>query len=140
MKVRLVGWASAVNIFKRSVEKNNVRHSTYIGDGDTSSYAAVVASKPYGEDLIPMKDECIVDVQKRVGTRLRRMKTNDKTLGGKGNGKLTDKAINNLQNYMGLAIRQNIGDLNAMKLNIGAILYHYSDADTPDSWCKFQQD
>ena len=52
---------------------------------------------------------------------------------------------------MGLAIRQNIGDLNAMNLNIGAILYHYSDANTPDgphqfcpkttdSWCKFQQD
>ena len=107
----------------------------------TSSYAAVVASKHYGEDLIPKKDECVGHVQKRVGTSLRRMKANDKTL----------KAINNLQKYMWLAIRQNIGDLNAMKLNIGAILYHYSDAITPagrhqfcpkttDSWCKFQQD
>ena len=50
------------------------------------------------------------------------MKANDKTRGRKGYGKLTEKAINNLQNSMGLATRQNIGDLNFMKLNIGAIL------------------
>ena len=98
---------SAVNIFKRSVEKNNVRYSTCIGDGDTSSYAAVVSSKPYSVYLIPKKDACVGHVQKRVGTRLRTMKANDKTLGGNGNGKLTDKAINNLQNSVALAIRQN---------------------------------
>ena len=71
--------------------------------------------------------------------------------------------MNTLQNYYGMIIRGNIGDLYQMKKGIAAILYHCSeylvqvsddkekkvpDNDAcrkycqrgEDSWCKYQQD
>jgi len=44
-------------------------------------------------------------VQKIIGTRLRNLKKKEKGLGGRG--KLTDATIDRLQNYYGIAIRQN---------------------------------
>lgn len=35
-----------------------------------------------------------------------------------GAGRLTDKAINTLQNYYGMAIRNNVGDLYGMKKSV----------------------
>ena len=56
-------------------------------------------------------------MQKRVGTRLRALKVSYKGVlldDGKhltGQGRMTDKVINTLQNYYGMAIRQNKGKL-----------------------------
>ena len=67
------------------------------------------------------KLECVGHIQERLGTRLRTLRKNvkDKILSdGKkisDKGRLTDKAINTLQNYFGMAIRQNKGNLYAMK-------------------------
>ena len=68
-----------------------------------------------------------------------------------GNGKLTDKTVNTMQSYFGLAIRQNQGDLYGKKKAIGAILWHCTDFKDesyqhrycpigPESWCKWRQD
>ena len=130
--------AGAVTIFKRSLEKNNLRYVSYIGDGDTSSYNEVHNSKPYGDFEI-IKKECVGHVQKRLGTRLRTLRT---TLKGKilsdgkkisGRGRLTDKVINTMQNYYGMAIRQNSNDLFAMRKSVIATLMHntnFDDAET----------
>ena len=59
-------------MFERSVE-NQVKYRNYIGDGDSKTYSAVVASKPYGENFIINKKECVGHVQKRMGTRLREL-------------------------------------------------------------------
>ena len=48
--------------------KINLRYSHYIGYGDTESYKNVVKAKPYGDDLVPVKIECVGHVQKRLGT------------------------------------------------------------------------
>ncbi|KAI8764666.1 hypothetical protein BgiBS90_030051 [Biomphalaria glabrata] len=69
--------AGAVNIFMHSVETRNIRYTQYLGDGDSSSYKKVVDSKPYGEKPIE-KLECIGHVQKRCGTRLRRLVNENK--------------------------------------------------------------
>ena len=45
-----------------------MRYSHYFGDGDTESFKKVVDSKPYGDDLKPIKLECVGQVQKRLGT------------------------------------------------------------------------
>ena len=45
-----------------------------------------------------------------VSVRLRKLKKNVKGLGGKG--RLTDAKINTLQNYFGIALRQNVEKLN----------------------------
>ena len=60
-------------------------------------------------------------MQKRAGTRLRKLKKNNK---GLGKGKLTDHIIDKLQNFYGIAIRQNLGDLQSMKKAVVATLFH----------------
>ena len=55
--------AGAVSIFSSSIEKYNMRYSHYIIDGDTESFKKVVDSKTYGDDLKPIKLECVGRVQ-----------------------------------------------------------------------------
>ena len=92
-------------------------------DGDTESYHDVVSSKPY-DDIPVMKLECIGHIQKRVGARLLNMRkngyfkelyedddedSNSKKRKKKKSLRLTDKDINKLQNYYGIAIRSSTG-------------------------------
>ena len=66
-----------INIFSKSVEKYNLRYVYYISDGDTESYKKVVGAKLYG-DFTPQKLECVGHVQKRLGTRLRKLRNEKK--------------------------------------------------------------
>ncbi|GFV81641.1 uncharacterized protein TNCV_1702981 [Trichonephila clavipes] len=59
----------------------------------------------YGVNSVS-KFECIGHALKRVGSRLRKLKTKTKRLSGKG--KLTDNFIDRLQNYYGIAVRNNL--------------------------------
>ena len=72
-----------------------------------------------------------------------------KNLGGKG--KLTNKTIDTLQNYYGIAVRTNVGNLKGMQNNICAALFHVASSKTENyhsaycppgesSWCKYQRD
>ena len=148
--------AGAVDIFCRSVEKHNLRYLEYLGDRDTEAFLKVAENKLYGESVAINKLKCVGHFQKRVGTRLRKLRSEykgRKLSDGKfltGKGRLTDVAINSLQNYFGMAIRQNSGQLYAMKKAIGAALFHCSDLDESDrhklcpqtmnSCCKWQKD
>lgn len=135
--------AGAVRMFQRSMEKHQLRYTQYLGDGDSSSYKAVLDSQPNDCDI--EKLECVGHVQKRVGTRLRKLKK-EKKIGGAG--KLTEAIIDTLQNYFGFAIRQNAGNLNAMLQNTEATLYHIASTDAEpnhimcpmDSWCGWYND
>lgn len=108
------------NIFKRSITKNNLRYIIYIGDGDSTAFNTIEESKPY-RDTIITKLECVAHVQKRLGTRCYKWGLTGK---GKklsdgrriiGTGHLTDKAINALQYYYWIAIRNNVGDFYGVK-------------------------
>jgi hypothetical protein len=63
-----------------------------LGDGDSSTYNIMVENKPYGDECVPNKMECIGHVQKRVGSRFRKLRNqsqgvklaNGKGLAGKG--------------------------------------------------------
>jgi len=67
-----------------------------------------------------------------------------KDLGGKG--KLTNKIIDRLHNYYGIAIRSNVGNLEGMKKGVCAALFHVASSESENcqqgkkSWCKFQRD
>ena len=145
----------AVILFSQSIMKNNLRYTSYIGDGDTSSFTDVASSKPY-DNISIEKLECVGHVQKRMGTRLHNLRQSQKgkklidiklvqiSLSGKGN--LTDKAINLFQNYYGTAIRQNDDNLYNMQKSVWAVLFHNSDIEdenirhqfcprTKTSWC-----
>ena len=143
--------SGAVDIFNRSIAKHNLIYKEYLGDGDTSSFNDVIKSNPYKkQDVLPIKLECIGHVQKRLGTWLRNLVKSYK--GTKtpvsGKGKLTNKCIDSMQNYYGIAIRSNITSIYAMKKAIYAILFHFTDfSDSYErhkfcpretgSWCKY---
>ena len=66
-----------------------------------------------------------------------------------GKGKLTEKVINSIQNYYGMAIRNN--DIHNMRKATGVVLYHCTDFKNQDyihsmcpndenSWYKYQLD
>ncbi|GBM43821.1 hypothetical protein AVEN_170419-1 [Araneus ventricosus] len=71
----------AYRIFERSVEKRDLQYREYNGDGDSKAFLQV--KDMYGEDTVT-KLECIGHTQKRVGSRLRKLKKETKGLGGKG--------------------------------------------------------
>ena len=134
--------AGATKIFGRSVEKHGLYYTSFYGDGDSKAYPAVKEVYKNGHKTIT-KYECISHYQKGVGCRLRKLKKNVKGLGGKGS--LTDANIDALQNYFGIALRQNDGKLNDMRKSSLASRYHvagYHDScpRSKDSWCQYQAD
>jgi len=95
---------AVIEMFQRSTSLHDVHYANYVGDGDFKTFKGILDSNPY-ENCIVQKKECIDHVQKRMGSRLRKLKQNKKGLGGKG--KLTGKLIDELTIYYGLAIRRN---------------------------------
>ncbi|XP_065069807.1 uncharacterized protein LOC135694862 [Rhopilema esculentum] len=148
--------AGVLDMFKRSEERYGLRYIAFIGDGDSSTFSCVSNAKPYGEHISIEKKECVGHVQKRLGSRLRKLKVSygkkklgdGKTIGGRG--RLTEKLIDKMQNYYGLAIRKNKGNLDRMANDTLAGLYHISsNANNPrhdlcpkgkESWCGWQRD
>ncbi|GFT11099.1 uncharacterized protein TNCV_1084521 [Trichonephila clavipes] len=114
----------AYRIFERSEANRSLRYTSYYGDGDSKAFNNV--KDIYGYDSV-VKYECIGHVQKRVGSRLRKLKKFTKGLGGKG--KLTDKFIDTLQSYFGIAIRSNVGNLSNMQTAVIAAFFHCCSTD-----------
>ncbi|GFU23175.1 uncharacterized protein LOC101238613 [Trichonephila clavipes] len=116
----------------------------YYGDGDSKGYESV--KNFYGINTVT-KLECIVHVQKRVGGWLRQLKKTTKGLGGKN--KLTDKLIDRIQNYYGIAIRSNVGNLQKMMSSVIAAFFHCVSGknnsllgqcpEESESWCRYQR-
>ena len=110
----------AINIFKRSVEKHGLYYTLFYGDGDSKCYTAV--KNIYGPNKPVTKYECIGHFQKRVGNRLRKL-MKEKKLGGAK--RLTNTKIDILQNYFGIALRNNTGELEKMTNPIIASVMAY---------------
>ena len=145
-----------VESFQASVPDRKLRYINFLGDGDSKAFIDVKNSVPYeGKEI--NKLECVGHIQKRVGARLRKLKSTNKSklADGKplgGVGRLTEKMINKLQNYFGIAVRQCSGkSVYEMKKAIGAVLFHCSEAkslenrhmmcpQTSESWFKYQAD
>lgn len=147
--------AGALKLCNRSKDKLNLRYTRYLGDGDSKGFANVLENNPYGVDVNITKLECVDHVQKRLGSRLRRMKKDKKKIklkdgkGLGGKGRLTDEEIDNLQRYYGLAIRRNLESTKSMSNAIWATYYHKLSTDEKphhdrcpagkDSWCKYKK-
>ena len=108
-------WRSMWNVFK-IYWKRTIEYCQFVVDGDTHSYgkARDRLAEAFGEKYIVVKEECVGNVQNRLGSGLREMKqklkviklTDGNVIGEKQ--KLTDKAINKMQNYFGEAVRNNV--------------------------------
>ncbi|GFX59028.1 uncharacterized protein TNCV_3814621 [Trichonephila clavipes] len=148
----MMGTLGMVRIFQRSLSHRSVRYTSYIGDGDSKTFSSITASNPYGEDITVSKIECVGHVQKRMETRLRKLKqmsskiSDGKSIGGKG--RLTDRMIDLITTYYGNAIRQNKTCLSDMRKALWAVYFHIRSSDEeplhsfcpvgPNSWCKYQ--
>ncbi|GFX65831.1 uncharacterized protein TNCV_2043641 [Trichonephila clavipes] len=139
-----------LRIFNRSEKLHNLKYSNYIGDGDTKTFNALSENKPYGDDHLIQKTECVGHVQKRMGTRLRKLKlvyskkklSDGKTIGGKG--RLTDSLIDS---YYGNGIRCNSTSVKEMRKAIWAVWGHSCSTDdepmhwfcptNSNTWCKY---
>lgn len=137
----------------RSEAKLGLKYTKYLGDGDSKGFAAVLESKPYGDDI--EKLECVGHVQKRLGTRLRKLKLANKGLkladgkGLGGKGRLTKDKIDQIQRYYGSAIRNNLTSVSDMKRAIWATYFHTASTNEvpqrdlcptgEDSWCRFNR-
>ncbi|GFT18404.1 uncharacterized protein TNCV_4059121 [Trichonephila clavipes] len=108
-------------IFFRSEQKHGLKYQRYIGDGDSKTFSSIAEKKPYGDSIPIEKIECGGHVQKRMGSRLRKLKalwrkkklSDGKTIGGKG--RLTDAIISKLTTFYGNAIRANSHNVNEMR-------------------------
>jgi hypothetical protein len=151
---------AAVEIFSRSISSRKLKYTTFVGDGDSSSFGWVkeALEKKFGVEYVIVKEECVGHVQKRLGTALRKYKSDmkgkklsdGKTVGGKN--RLTDKVIDRMQNFYGKAIRENKGDLEGMQTSIKAIHNHMIKSNASldqqhqycpksgDTWCKYWKD
>eukprot|EP00117_Sycon_ciliatum_P011513 scpid61312/ scgid12962/ len=145
-----------VTLFNRSVATRKLMYTTYIGDGDSKGFQAVVNAKPYG-DVEITKEECVGHVSKRLGKALRELKKKKTPLiDGKplsGRGRLTDDLCDSLQTYYNLAIRNGAqlpGDpITNMARLVWASICHRASTDAKpmhqfcptddDSFCKWQQ-
>ena len=139
----------AKKIFSRSITERSLRYVQMFSDGDSKTFPAIKNTYLEG-DVLPktevQKKECIGHVQKRVGTRLRKLKKEVKGL----KGKLTEKTIVRLQNFYGIAIRSNPGNLKGMQDNVMAVVGHVGSSTKncwhdkcptgADSWCGYQRD
>ncbi|GFW11486.1 uncharacterized protein TNCV_3810051 [Trichonephila clavipes] len=106
-------------IFQISVPQRNAKYIKYIGDGDTKTFPELQRTAPYFIEKV----ECVDHIQKRMGARLRKLKTmnrgkklsDGKSMSGKN---LTDKFIDTITTYYGNAIRQNNSSVSDMRQTI----------------------
>ena len=124
----------ATRIFERSVDTRKLKYTTFVGDGDSSTYHVVSKRmlEIYGERYIVKKEECVGHIQKRMGNALRSFVTDmkgkklsdGKTVGGKG--RLTKDTIDKFQRYFGKAIRENTGEKSEEIEKAIWAIYHHS--------------
>ncbi|GFX90485.1 uncharacterized protein TNCV_4334901 [Trichonephila clavipes] len=139
--------------FFRSEQKHGLKYQRYIGDGDSKTFSSIAEKKPYGDSVPIEKIECVGHVQKRMGSRLQKLKalwgekklSDGKTIGGKG--RLTDAIISKLTTFYGNVIRANFHNVNEMRQAVWAVWAHTSSTDDEpkhwfcpkgkNSWCKY---
>ena len=69
---------AAVRIWGRSLEKNRLVYSVFVGDGDSKAFQRVTTIDPY--PLVQVrKEECLTHVAKRLKKNLKKMKPKTKT-------------------------------------------------------------
>ena len=139
-------------LWLRSVQQFKLRYTTLLSDGDCKTFNVLQDLKPYGEGVQILKEECVNHVSKRLGTAMRNLVKDQKkggvVLGGRGKGKLTDRAMKSLQLYYTKAIRSN-KTVEAMSQAVWASFYHCSSTDSDPqhdfcptgdkSWCFYKR-
>ena len=135
---------AALRMWRRSIQKNGMRYTKMLSDGDSVAYKAVC-----DEGLYPVeKLECLNHCDKRMGKALCK-KAKEAKLGGRRCGAVTAKSCNTLQSYYHNVIVQNLGSPAKMREAIWASFLHCTSSDEnpqhqncpqgSDSWCFYNR-
>jgi hypothetical protein len=85
---------TAVEGMKLSEQLYGVRYKYFIGDGDSSVYAKILAAKPYGNETIVVKIECRNHLLRNLRTKLNNIITNKtKNINGQSFGIVLRKLL-----------------------------------------------
>nr|KAI8744078.1 hypothetical protein BgiMline_021075 [Biomphalaria glabrata] len=126
-------------IWSRSLSLHNFRYTKMVGDGDSKTFQLLNSLKPYGQDVLIVKEECVNHVSKRLCTALRNVKDCSKLgdpIGGRKNGSLTDKKISQLGIYFGRAIRGHKTAEEMQKAAWASLYHNYStDVNLQHQYC-----
>ena len=129
--------SAAIEIWKRSVERNNLVYSTYVGDGDSTSFKNLLKSNPY-QGIEPVrKEECLGHVQKRLKKNLRKK--------SKVFPKLSAGKVERVGQLYALVVAQNRGKTPAeihhalWNLLEHLVEKHQNCPYSVESWCYFQK-
>ena len=129
--------SAAVEIWKRSVERNQLVYSTYIGDGDSSSFKNLLRSNPYDGQESIRKEECLGHVQKRLKKNLKK-KSNTYS-------KMSPTKVERVGQLFALVVVQNRGrSPTEIQSSLWNLLEHLIEnhGNCPfsnDSWCYYQK-
>ena len=129
--------SAAVEIWKRSVEQNQLVYSTYIGDGDSSSFKNLLRSNPYDGQESVRKEECLGHVQKRLKKHLKK-KSNTFS-------KLSPTKVERVGQLFALVVVQNRGKSpTEIQSSLWNLLEHLVENHSHcpfanDSWCYYQK-
>ena len=58
--------SAALEIWARSVGKHHLAYTTYVGDGNSSSFKRLSDSDQYNGEEVVRKEECLGHTQKRL--------------------------------------------------------------------------
>ena len=124
----------------RSLQKNNMRYTKMLSDGDSVAYKAVADANYYSVEKL----ECVNHCDKRMGTAPRK-KAKEGKLGGRRHGALTANACTTLRSYYRYAIMNKLNNPEKMRQDTWASFLHCTSTDEklqhqqcPDghvSWC-----
>ena len=132
-------------MWARSVELMDAEYISLLGDGDAAVLSALNTLRPYGADVMILKQECINHISKRM---FRGLAMAVKGPGGNlsGKGKLTQVHMKKMSSYYRNAIVKHAPDVAATRTAIWAIFDHsVSTHDEPRhddcevDWCWWQQ-
>ena len=116
-----------------------MRYTEIFNGGYSKSYISIKDN--YGPKFNVEKKESVGHVQKTVGCRLRNVKKKEKGIGRKR--KLSNIIIDKLQNYYGIAIRQNKDNVTGIQAAVKATHFYVALSKDnnhhfppgKDSWC-----
>ena len=128
--------SAAIEIWKRSVDRNQLVYSTYVGDGDSSSLKNLCKSDPYEGVELVRKEECLGHVQKRLKKHLKKKSISF--------SKISAVKVERVGQLYALVVSQNRGktpeQIQAALWNLLEHLVenHVNCPFSTDSWCYYQ--
>ena len=132
--------SAALEIWARSVDKHRLAYTTYVGDGDSSSFKRLGDSDPYNGEEVVRKEECLGHTQKRLKKHLKKPATKAMT-----SKSITPTKVDRIGHLYALVVVQNRGrtpeDIQRALYTLQEHLEekHDSCPFSTNSWCYFQK-